>query len=132
MARKSTGRFARTSKRIEWLARLYANENFPLPVVEALREVGHDVITVAETGKAGQAYPDKDVLEFAAQDERILLTLNRKHFIRLHQDGVQHAGIIVCTFDFDFRGQARRIDAAIETTSNLRGQWLRVNRPIFR
>ena len=68
------------------MARLYANENFPLPVVEALRQAGHDVITVAETGKAGQAWPDQDVLEFATHDDRILLTLNRKHFIRLHKE----------------------------------------------
>jgi hypothetical protein len=66
------------------MARLYANENFPLPVVAALRQAGHDVITVAETGKAEQAWPDEDVLEFATQDDRALLTLNRKHFIRLH------------------------------------------------
>jgi predicted nuclease of predicted toxin-antitoxin system len=66
------------------MARLYANENFPLPVVEELRATGHDVITVAETGKAEQAWPDEDVLEFAMQDDRVLLTLNRKHFIRLH------------------------------------------------
>jgi hypothetical protein len=26
-------------------ARLYSNENFPLPVVEALRMRGHDVLT---------------------------------------------------------------------------------------
>ena len=37
------------------MARLYANENFPVPVVELLREAGHDVITVAETGKAEQS-----------------------------------------------------------------------------
>jgi hypothetical protein len=64
------------------MARLYANENFPLPVVAALRQAGHDVITVAETGKAEQAWPDDDVIEFAAHDERALLTLDRKHFIR--------------------------------------------------
>ena len=28
------------------MARLYANGNFPLPVVEELRRVGHDVLTV--------------------------------------------------------------------------------------
>ena len=111
------------------MARLYANENFPLPVVKALRDAGHDVITVAETGKAGQAYPDDDVLDFAAQDDRILLTLNRKHFIRLHGEGAKHAGMIVCTFDPDFPGQAGRIDAAIKAAANMRGELLRVNRP---
>ena len=34
------------------MARLYANENFPFPVVEELRKLGHDVLTIQETGKA--------------------------------------------------------------------------------
>jgi len=111
------------------MARLYANENFPLPVVEALRHAGHDVITVVETGKAEQAWPDQDVLEFATHDDRALLTLNRKHFIRLHRQYPDHAGIIACTFDRDFQAQAQRIDVAIKTTANLSGQLVRVNRP---
>lgn len=32
------------------MARLYSNENFPLPVVEKLRTLGHDVLTIQETG----------------------------------------------------------------------------------
>ena len=47
------------------MARLYANENFPLPVVEALRQRGHDVLTIQETGGAGQAMADEAVLAFA-------------------------------------------------------------------
>ncbi len=43
------------------MARLYSNENFPLPVVEELRRLGHDVLTIQETGKANQEYPDEAV-----------------------------------------------------------------------
>jgi hypothetical protein len=111
------------------MARLYANENFPLPVVEALRQVGHNVITVAETGKADQAWPDEDVLEFATQDDRALLTHNRRHSIRLHKSGARHAGIIACTFDPDFPAQGGRIDEAIRSIDDLRGQLIRVYRP---
>ena len=35
------------------MARLYANENFPLPVVEELRRLGHEVLTTYEAGDAG-------------------------------------------------------------------------------
>jgi hypothetical protein len=111
------------------MARLYANENFPLPVVEALRRLGHDVITVAETGKSEQAWPDEDVLEFAIQDDRALLTLNRKHFIRLHAISPDHGGVIACTFDPNIDRQAERIDMAMRANSGLRGQLIRVNRP---
>ncbi|HEY4759482.1 MAG TPA: DUF5615 family PIN-like protein [Thermoguttaceae bacterium] len=32
------------------MARFYANENFPLPVVEELRRLEHDVLTTQESG----------------------------------------------------------------------------------
>lgn len=111
------------------MAWLYSNENFPLPVVEELRRLRHDVLTIHETGKAGQAVPDEAILTFASAQGRALLTLNRKHFIRLHKVQPHHAGIIVCTFDPDFVGQARRIHAGIESKSDLSGQLIRINRP---
>lgn len=52
------------------MARLYSNENFPLPVVARLRELGHEVLTIQETGKADQALPDSEVLSFAAREKR--------------------------------------------------------------
>ena len=111
------------------MGRLYANENFPLPVVLELRRLGHDVLTVAETGKAEQSLPDEAVLEFARSENRAVLTLNRKHFIRLHNERPGHAGILVCTFDLDFAGQAGRIHAAVESGPDLSGRLLRINRP---
>ncbi|MFN3407587.1 MAG: DUF5615 family PIN-like protein [Limisphaerales bacterium] len=111
------------------MARLYSNENFPLPVVEHLRGLGHDVLTIQETGQADQALSDVEVLAFAAREQRALLTLNRRHFIRLHQENSRHAGIIVCTVDADFAGQAGRIHQAIGAQASLVGQLIRVNRP---
>ena len=64
------------------MARLLADENCPLPVVEALRRLGHNVVTLAELGQAQQALPDRSVLDVAAADKRAVVTLNRRHFIR--------------------------------------------------
>ncbi|XGW00464.1 MAG: DUF5615 family PIN-like protein [Leptolyngbya sp. BL-A-14] len=50
------------------MARLYADEQFPLPVVEALRSFGHDVLTVQESGNAG--FADPQVLAFAISQKR--------------------------------------------------------------
>lgn len=111
------------------MARLYANENFPLPVVLELRRLGHEALTVVDTGKAGQAVADDEVLAFASAEGRALLTLNRKHFIRLHHERPDHAGIVVCTFDPDFVGQATRIDATLRASEPLARRLLRVNRP---
>ncbi len=110
------------------MARLYSNENFPLPVVQQLRQLGHDVLTILETGNAEQAMPDEAVLLFAISKERAVLTLNRKHFIRLHKEKPVHKGIIVCSFDPDFTEQANRIHIAIKSEEPLAGKLIRVNR----
>ncbi|PYR99951.1 MAG: hypothetical protein DMG15_06995 [Acidobacteria bacterium] len=83
------------------MARLYANENFPLPT---------------------------EVLEYASSEGRALLTLNRRHFVKLHKSRPVHAGIIVCVVDPDFKGQAHRIHAAIVEWASLNGTLVRINR----
>ena len=112
------------------MLRLYSNENFPLPVVEELRRLGCDVTTVLETGRAGQAWPDDEVLRYASGENRALLTLNRKDFFRLHRAQPGHSGIVACTVDIDFPGQARRIHTALIAAGEMRGQLIRVNREV--
>ena len=111
------------------MTRLYANENFPLPVVEELRRLGHEVLTTYEAGDAGKSVPDEQVLAFATAAGRALVTINRKHFIHLHNANPDHAGIIVCSFDPDFTGQANRIHTAIGSRAQLSGELIRINRP---
>lgn len=83
------------------MTRLYANENFPLGVVLALRQFGHDVLTTRDAGQDNQAIEDAEVLAFATQQQRALLTLNRRDFKQLHRTNPNHAGIILCTEDND-------------------------------
>ena len=111
------------------MARFYSNENFPLPVAEQLRRLGHDLLTIQETGQANRSLSDYEVLAFAAKEQRAVLTINRKHFIRLHRENGQHAGIVVCTFDPDFVRQARRIHEALNGIDVLEQKLIRVNRP---
>ena len=111
------------------MARLYSNENFPLPVVDELRRLGHDVLTIQGAAQANQAISDEAVLAFAHSEGRRLLTRNRKHFIRLHNQQAAHSGIIACTFDPDFAAMAGRIDIAIQAQPHPSGQLTRINRP---
>jgi hypothetical protein len=108
------------------MARLYSNENFPRPVVDGLRAHGHDVLTSLQAGKANQQIADDEVLAFATSLGRALLTLNRRHFGRLHRSGASHAGIICCTADADFSGQARRIDDELRKHASLAGLLINV------
>lgn len=111
------------------MSRLLADENFPLPVVEELRRLGHNVLTVQEARRGNQQFPDNEVLSLASTGERAVITLNRKHFVRLHQASTKHAGIIVCTVDLDYTGQAHRIHQAIKSYTTLEGLLIRINRP---
>jgi hypothetical protein len=58
-----------------------------------------------------------------------VLTLNRKHFFRLHRLRPDHSGIVACTYDPDFIALANRIHAALVAATVLDGQVIRVNRP---
>ena len=108
---------------------LYADENFPLRVVEELRRLGHDVLTAFEDGRANQSITDQDLLARAIELDRAIVTLNRLDFKRLHLAMSHHAGIIICTEDPDRVRQAHRINEAIAKAGDVRGQLIRVYRP---
>lgn len=95
------------------MARIYSNENVAKGVVDRHRELGHDVITSHQAGKANAGISDEDVLAFAFSNERVLITNNRLDFRRLDGDGRPHVGIVEFTVDTDFSALASRIDAAL-------------------
>jgi predicted nuclease of predicted toxin-antitoxin system len=109
------------------MARLYADEQFPRPVVEHLRSLGHDVLTVQEADNAGKS--DAEVLAFAIANNRVVLTQNRRDFVKLHQSQPNHAGMIICSDDQNFARLAEQTHAAISTKDALQGKLIRVVRP---
>jgi predicted nuclease of predicted toxin-antitoxin system len=111
------------------MAILYADEQFPYPVVELLRNLGHDVLTVQEAGKANQKISDPEGLAHATSENRTVITQNRKDFIQLHNLESDHAGIIVCTTDRDWEALASRIDIAIKSEASLKSKLIRIVRP---
>jgi hypothetical protein len=111
------------------MADLYADEDFPHPVVERLRALGHDVLTANEDGRAGRGVADTDVLARATTLGRAVLTHNRDDFRKLHAADPNHAGIVTATRDADVAALAGRIDAAISAVPALTGQLVRVVRP---
>ena len=75
------------------MAKLYTNENVPLPVAEEPRRLGHDVMTVQESGLGGQSVPDHAVLTFAIDwflsldEARAVTEAWRGDFNRVHPHG---------------------------------------------
>ena len=112
------------------MARLYADEDVPRPLVERLRALGHDILTALEDGQANQSVQDAGVLARATNLGRAVLTHNRKDFKRLHTATPGHAGIVSCARDdADPAALAARIDGALAANPDLAGQHIRVNRP---
>jgi predicted nuclease of predicted toxin-antitoxin system len=111
------------------MASLYTNENIPLAMADRLRQLGHDVLTVQESGLANKKTADSAVLEFASTQRRIVVTFNRRDFIRLHALRPEHEGIIVCTADPDLIGLADRVHQVLAGHPSLGGRLIRVNRP---
>jgi len=54
--------------------KILANENLPRLAVEDLRALGHDVLWVAESSPA---LTDRDVLDLAVRERRVLLTMDK-------------------------------------------------------
>jgi predicted nuclease of predicted toxin-antitoxin system len=109
------------------VARLYADEQFPRRVVELLRDLGHDVLTVQEAERRGEQ--DPDVLAFATADNRAVVTLNRKDFFKLHRLDQKHGGIIACTDDRDRERLANNIHDVVQSLESLAGLEIRVRKP---
>jgi hypothetical protein len=109
------------------MARFYADEDFPGPVVQILRDLGHDVLTVQEAGRRGTG--DPQVLADATADSRAVLTHNHRHYKRLHVTQA-HAGIVSCSRDKDdLPGLAQRIHDATSALPSLANQFIRIVRP---
>jgi len=96
------------------MLKFYSNENFPMDIVRELRKLGYDVLTSYDAGQANQGIPDEDVLTFAIQQERAVITLNRDDFIELHRSGIPHNGIIICKTDRDYVGQAQTLHTYLQ------------------
>lgn len=103
-----------------------------MPTVNHLRQLGHDVLTLQDLNMAAQAVSDDKVLAKAVTLDRYLLTLNRKDFIKLHQQNNGHTGILITTFDTNFIALALRIHACLLANQQPFGQLLRVQRPNLR
>jgi len=111
------------------MASLYADGQFPQIVIQLLRNLEHNILTIQEGQKANQRIPDEEVLAFAIRENRTVLTVNRSDFICLHNLQPNHAGIIVCNKDLDRQRLSQRINQAIIDAETLDNKLIRVNRP---
>lgn len=110
------------------MVRLYADEQFPFPVVQRLRLLGYDILTVQEAGRANQRIPDDQVLSFATACKRAVITQNRRDFVKLHQQYPNHSGIVVCSKNLDWDSFTTAICQALENCEAIAGKLVRVTK----
>jgi hypothetical protein len=73
--------------------RFHLDEHAPSALADGLRRRGIDVTTTTEAGLLSRT--DEAHLIFALAENRMLFT-HDEDFLRLHADGVSHAGIAYC------------------------------------
>jgi hypothetical protein len=78
-------------------ARLYLDEDVSARAAEMIVARGFDVLSTVKAERLGAS--DRDQLEFAASESRVLVTHNRRDFELLAQEyfanGLKHAGLVV-------------------------------------
>jgi predicted nuclease of predicted toxin-antitoxin system len=110
---------------------LYADENFEFPIVKKLRAKGYDILTALEAGNANQGILDEEVLAFAIQEQRAVITLNYNDFKNLHKRDNNHCGIVICISTRraeDRDNLTDQIDKSLRIKESLAGELIRVTR----
>jgi hypothetical protein len=105
--------------------RLVLDEDVHVPLAAVLRKRGHDAIHALEANRLGLS--DESQLNFAAGENRCLITFNAGAFVRLHnrwiEAGREHSGIIVSK-QLPVGETLRRLLALLqkETGDSMKGQ----------
>jgi predicted nuclease of predicted toxin-antitoxin system len=96
--------------------------------VQRLRVLGYNILTAQEAAQANRRIPDEQVLAFARQENRAVITQNRRDFVRLHKQNPDHAGIIVCSKNLDWDDFTSTIHQILRAQEDLMGKLVRINK----
>jgi predicted nuclease of predicted toxin-antitoxin system len=111
------------------MLQFYSNENLAMDLVKALRDLGYNALTSYEANQANQGIPDDQVLAYAIEQNRTVITLNRDDFLALHRSGVNHRGIIICKDDREYMRQAEVLHNYLEEqVESLENRLIRVQK----
>lgn len=109
------------------MTKLYADENFRQKIVDGLLKKGLDIKTSHEANNHGLSDPDQ--LEYATEQNRIILTDNRKDFIALHRSKIEHAGIYSYKPDtLSVEEATRRTQYVSSTITDMHNTHVRINK----
>ena len=107
---------------------LLGDEDFNHKVLKILTEVPYDVTSIKELGLDRKWFSDEDVLKTAIELNRVILTHNKRDFIKLHRKAEWHPGIITCYQTADFETLAGKIISLIEGVDSFENSLFRINK----
>lgn len=108
------------------MARLYLDEDVHEDISWKLREKGHDVQTSNEAGNSNKRNSDSYQLNYATENNRVIITNNRRDFNKEHIESSGHKGVISGNHDKNLDRFASQIDAVIKN-NNLENVNIRAN-----
>lgn len=77
--------------------KLLANENFPLTSIKILSQAGYDILGI---GIDYHGISDEEVIQFAQEEERIILTFDKDYGELIFKSGLKpDAGVIYLRWD---------------------------------
>ncbi len=122
------------------MARIYLDEQLDTDITEMLVGYGHDAIHTYDAGNRGA--PDSRQLLFAADSNRIIITLNREDFEELHRWWLalnawgimtrDHSGILTTWGDIPMGEWAGLVNGLLEQCPELSNRMMRYNRQLQR
>ena len=105
------------------------DEDISPDVAAILRSMGVDATSVHEAGR--QAFSDREQLELASAEGRVLVTRNRNDFILLTQEffskGLPHAGVLILPWTVppdNFQLVAKRIAKYVKRAGDSPSEYL--------
>lgn len=107
---------------------LLGDEDFNHKVLKVLAEASYDVTSIRELGLDRKWFSDEDVLKTAIELNRIVLTHNKKDFIKLHRNTEWHPGIITCYQTADYEVLANQVLNLLQEVDSFESKLYRINR----
>lgn len=105
---------------------LLRDEDFNHKVLKGLADASYDVTSIKELGLDRQWFSDEDVLKMAIELGRVVLTHNKRDFIRLHRKTDEHQGIITCYQTSDHETLTSKILQLLEEVDSFENKLFRV------
>jgi len=70
-----------------------ADENLFEPIIDYLRELGHDVFSIRNTSHSGIS--DDEIYTLACKEKRVIMTMNKKFYQNIRERDVEGNLVII-------------------------------------